>query len=125
MGDLVPFVAGAQGVERREIGVISRVRKIQNPRRDVMPHTTQFQQRGFSEPPIGSVIKFDLRFPEGPTDTTYTYVAFHSPAHGGRWYTTGATCPPFGWTWAQLCGFVDRHQLVGMPLAWNGRENAL
>jgi hypothetical protein len=121
-GDLVPFRG-----RREETGVISRVRKIRKPQREVERSNSQFSERGFFEPPIGSVIRFDLRFYDGGNDLAgqlYSYAALR--ANNGRWYTTGASCPPQGWDWRALCRWVDNEgELQSTPLAWNGRRNAI
>lgn len=123
-GEVVPFTGG-RPPERRETGVISRVRKIQRPVRvPAIPTVSktvdrprdQFRNRGVSEPPKGYVIKFRLRFWGG--DVVYSYAALRV---GDRWFTTGATCPPGGYRWRELCAFVDEQELIGMPTLWDGR----
>lgn len=49
--------------------------------------------------PLGvEIVWFSLKF-GGPDSKTYAYAARRA---GGRWYTTGSTCPPAGYTWAGL-----------------------
>lgn len=59
--------------------------------------------------PDGTVIKFSLQLENFHGTVTYDYAALKV---GGRWFTTGRTCPPAGYSpealvdilWADLAG---------------------
>lgn len=60
-------------------------------------------ERRPTEPPEGSVIKFDTHFGSGVR--RFTYVAYNS---GGRWYCTGSTGPN-GVGWDRLFDWMRQH----------------
>lgn len=80
---------------------------------------TQFERAKFREPGHGFVIKFSLSHSlYSGAMKTYEYAAMN--VHG-RWFTTGSTCPVNGFSWRELCAFVDRSTLVGTPAVWDGK----
>lgn len=66
------------------------------------------------EPPIGSVIRFNMQF--GGRGTVYEYAAIH--AGDDLWYTSGPRSPK-GYTWDQLLDWMedgtDAYQLLRPP----------
>lgn len=59
------------------------------------------------EPPLGSVVKLSGRhkgYHGQASPIRYDYAAIR--AGNGRWYTTGATCPPSGYSWQGLLDFI-------------------
>lgn len=60
------------------------------------------------EPPKGSVITFTgghRDFIGKTTQKRYDYAALR--AKDGNWYTTGATCPRWGYSWKELRTFMN------------------
>ena len=59
------------------------------------------------EPPIGAVIKISGRHKQyygNPSPVRYDYAIIR--AGNGRWYTTGSSCPPFGYSWKGLLDWI-------------------
>jgi len=102
-------------VVRGPVGPMAAVKKVKRgPDRKAMPKQTKvhFKDDTIIEPPIGTVIKIsgELRGSYGVGEgRRYDYAAIR--AGNGRWYTTGATCPTFGYNWPEflrfLQGFID------------------
>lgn len=79
------------------------------PKIPFLPNTkVLFQDDSIIEPPIGTVIKISGEHRgsyEGPAKgRRYDYAAIR--ASNGRWYTTGSTCPPFGYRWSNFLDFL-------------------
>lgn len=55
-----------------------------------------------AEPREGSVIRFSGRYSTGPR--VYHYAAIRA---GGRWYTTGSSCPRQGHSWKSLLRLIN------------------
>jgi hypothetical protein len=58
------------------------------------------------EPPIDTVIAFSGTRPatKNAIATRFEYAAIR--AGNGRWYTTGRSCPAFGYSWGGLLNFI-------------------
>lgn len=87
--------------------------------RSTLAHA-EHQLEQLRKPPVPvqpghDVIAFERRL----GGTTYRYAARYA---NGRWYTTGSTCPPRGFTWPELVAFIRESERdeVYIPLTSAG-----
>jgi hypothetical protein len=67
-----------------------------------------FRDGTIVEPPIGAVLRISGQLQNsygGARGKTYDYAVIR--AGNGRWYTTGSSCPTFGYSWAGLLQFLS------------------
>jgi len=71
----------------------------------------------------GAIVSFAIRFnpPGFGSQQVYRYAAIRSRS---RWFTTGSSCPANGYSWGELCAFIDEH-VVFEPLAVLKTSNRL
>lgn len=68
--------------------------------------------------PECEVITFKLQHDRG--GRTYSYAALNT---GGRWFTTGSTCPKGGYRWGELVEIINEaHALVGTVERYNSYD---
>jgi hypothetical protein len=84
-----------------------RVPSVDRNRRFDVHDKVRFVDGAIIEPPIGAVIAITGEHPNSygvARGRRYDYAAIR--AGNGRWYTTGSSCPPFGYGWQQFLEFL-------------------
>lgn len=78
---------------------------------------TEVDYPGFPTEPSkeGAIVQMSLRMrlPNVGATKLYHYAVIRA---GGRWFTTGSTCPPTGYTWRGLLDFATQHTVENFDI---------
>lgn len=60
----------------------------------------------------GAIVRFMLKHLEDGRQTNHKVYFYAAVRVEGRWFTTGSTCPPLGYSWEGLWRFIAHNQLI-------------
>lgn len=84
---------------------------------------TEAQRISVEEPGPDGMVRFCLQHLENGRATSARRYLYGAIRVGNRWFTTGSTCPPKGYSWEELWIFIARNKLVAFDVVSTGSND--